>query len=137
VAVKVLLDTNAYAAFKRGREQAIAIVQRAASIGLPSVVLGELLGGFALGSKEAENKRDLKQFFSSPRVQVLSVDEHTASHYAAVYASLKRKGRPIPTNDLWIAATALQHGYVLYSYDAHFAEIDGLVVTSDARGSRR
>ena len=61
-------------------------------------------------------------------MSLLPVEDTTADYYALVYRELRKKGRPIPTNDLWIAATALQHGLALFSYDAHFTEIDGLPV---------
>lgn len=123
----ILVDTNAYAAFKRGDAEAIAILRAADTIGLSAVVLGELLSGFALGAREADNRRELSEFLASPRVSLLPVTEDTAGFYARVYQGLRRKGKPIPTNDLWIAATALQHGFAVFSYDRHFAEIDGLL----------
>jgi tRNA(fMet)-specific endonuclease VapC len=67
-------------------------------------------------------------FLESPRVMVLAVSEATADFYARVYRALKRKGKPIPVNDLWIAATALQHGFAVYTYDQHFREVEGLIV---------
>ena len=124
---RVLFDTNAYAAFKRGDKSALAIVRLAEALAMSSVVIGELLSGFAAGRREAENRLELSAFLSSPRVTVLKVDLDTADYYARVYLLLRHKGRPIPTNDLWIAATALQHGFALFSFDGHFAEIDGLL----------
>jgi tRNA(fMet)-specific endonuclease VapC len=123
----VALDTNAYSAFMRGRPEAHEIIKRADVIGLSAVVLGELLAGFTAGGRESRNRSELMQFLSSPRVRIHPVSETTADYYARVYAVLRRKGRPIPTNDLWIAASALEHGLRLYSYDAHFTEIDGLI----------
>jgi predicted nucleic acid-binding protein len=125
--IPVLLDTNAYACFKRGDAEAVAILRTADTIGLSAVVLGELLSGFALGNREGENRRELSAFLASPRVTLLPVTEDTAEFYARVYQQLRRKGKPIPTNDLWIAAAALQHGFAVFSYDGHFAEIDGLL----------
>ena len=123
----LLLDTNAYAALKLGTPEAIEIIRYVPSIGISSVVLGELLGGFAVGTQEAANRQELERFFVSGRVQVLVVDAETAQYYAMVYRDLRRKGHPIPTNDMWIAATALQHDLALYSYDNHFQTIDGLI----------
>ena len=123
----LLLDTNAYAALKRGIPEAVEIIRYAPSIGISSVVLGELLGGFAAGTQEATNKHELERFLSSGRVQMLVVDAETARYYATVYRGLRYKGRPIPTNDIWLAATALQHDLALFSYDNHFRAIDGLV----------
>jgi len=123
---KILLDTNAYVAFKRGDSEALAIIQHAPTIGISTVVLGELLAGFACGNRTAQNRADLTAFLESSRVRVHSVTETTADHYATVFATLRAKGKPIPTNDLWIAATALEHGYAVYTSDSHFAQIDNL-----------
>ena len=123
----ILLDTNAYAAFKHGQPDAVEIVQRATRLALKSTVLGELLAGFAVGSREATNRAELQEFLASDRVHILVVDDGTAAYYAAVYRGLRSKGRPIPTNDMWIAASALQYGYALFSYDGHFQQVDGLL----------
>lgn len=128
----ILLDTNAYTAFKQGLPDAVDIIQRAAQLALSSTVMGELLAGFAVGSREARNRAELQQFLASDRVHVLLVDGHTAAHYAAVYRSLRQKGRPVPTNDMWIAASALQHQYALFSYDGHFTAVEGLIVGTTA-----
>jgi predicted nucleic acid-binding protein len=124
----VLLDTNGYAAFKQGQAEALDIVRRAARIAVSTVILGELLAGFAAGSRETKNRSELQQFLAADRVVVLVVDEVTADYYAAVYGALRKKGQPIPTNDMWIAASALQHGFAIFSYDAHFKYVDGLLV---------
>ena len=124
----VLLDTNAYVAFKQGQAEALEIIQRAALLALNSTVLGELLAGFAIGSREAKNRAELQQFLNSERVHILTVDEGTALYYASIYRNLPQKGRPIPTNDMWIAASSLQHGYALFTYDGHFQDVDGLLV---------
>ncbi len=127
---KILLDTNGYVAFKRGEKDVIHTIQKATTIGFSVVVLGELLAGFSAGSKESTNREELKAFLDSPRVVLLNVSEATSEFYAKVFSGLKQKGKPIPTNDLWIAATALEHGYALFTYDRHFKEIDGLLVGS-------
>lgn len=122
----IVIDTNAYAAFKRGDEKIVAVLQHAPSILLCATVLGELLGGFAAGQRESVNRSELTQFINAPRVKVVSVTAATADLYALVYATLRRKGKPIPTNDLWIAASSLEHGAALLTLDAHFQSIDGL-----------
>ena len=124
----VLLDTNAYVAFKRGTPDAVDVLRHAPRIGMSSIVLGEVLSGFAVGTREAENRQELEQFLASERVHQLVVDVATAAHYAVVYREIRRRGRPIPTNDMWIAATALQHGFAVFSYDGHFPEVPGLHV---------
>ena len=108
----------------------MAVLKRAPEIGLCPTVLGELLSGFACGSQTARNRRELDAFIHTPRVRQPTIDGETAEHYAALFAALRRKGRPVPTNDLWIAAVALQHGYAVFSLDAHFANMENLIAGS-------
>lgn len=122
----IAIDTNAYTAFKRGDPAIVDVLQHAPSILLGVTVLGELLGGFAAGQKEAANRRELAKFIDTPRVRVVNHTANTADAYALVYAALRKKGKPIPTNDLWIAASCLEHGAALLTLDAHFQLIDGL-----------
>lgn len=122
----ISLDTNAYAAFKRGDEQIVSVLQHAPSIIVCTTVLGELLGGFAAGQRESTNRSELTLFINAPRVKVVPSTAATADLYALVYAALRRKGQPIPTNDLWIAASSLEYGAALLTLDAHFQNIDGL-----------
>jgi len=106
----IVLDTNAYVAFKRGEPDILAILRAAERIRLPTVVLGELLAGFAAGKRESANREELARFLQSHRVATLPVGDTTADHYALVFARLRAKGRPIPGNDLWIAACTLEAG---------------------------
>lgn len=122
----ILIDTSAYTAFMLGEGAAVEVVAHAERICLNSIVLGELLGGFAAGAHEARNRAELARFIDSPRVEVVPVTALTADSYALVFSSLRRKGQPIPTNDLWIAASALEHSAALLTSDTHFGHIDGL-----------
>lgn len=122
----ISIDTNAYVAFKRGDPPVVEVIQRCPEMIVCTTVLGELLAGFAAGSREARNREELNAFLLSPRVRTAGCGEVTADNYALVFAALRRKGRPIPSNDLWIAASALEHGLGLLTLDAHFSEIDGL-----------
>lgn len=122
----ILIDTNAYTAFKLGDAATVEVLARADRLLMSAVVLGELLSGFAAGSRQARNRAELAAFLESPRVERVDVTAETADCYALVYAGLRRKGQPIPTNDLWIAASALEHGAALLTADAHFAHVDGL-----------
>jgi tRNA(fMet)-specific endonuclease VapC len=124
--VKLLLDTSAYSAFFRGDPRIVPLVQSAREILLPSIVLGELFAGFALGNREEKNLAELEQFLSSPRVRVVYVMEESARWYSQIYQELRAAGTPVPTNDLWIAAVTREHGAALASLDAHFAHIAGL-----------
>lgn len=80
----------------------------------------------------SRNRRELSLFLASPRVSSVPLTLATAEFYAAMYGGLRRKGRPIPTNDLWIAAGAFEHGVPLLTRDDHFHHVDGLLVASGA-----
>ena len=123
---RILFDTNGYVAFKRGDAGAVHVVRLAERIGMSSVVLGELLAGFAGGTHEGRNRKELAEFLASPRVETLHVGPETAKYYAAVFQSLRRRGKPIPTNDLWIAATALGLDAVVVTSDSDFQRVRGL-----------
>lgn len=122
----ILLDTNAYTSFMLGEAEVVDVVAHADTLYLNSVVIGELLGGFAAGTRQQKNRAELARFLDSPRVEVLPITAMTADSYALVYAGLRRRGQPIPTNDLWVAASALEHGAAVLTRDAHFAQIDSL-----------
>jgi predicted nucleic acid-binding protein len=122
----ILIDTNAYAVFKRGDAAILEVLQHAPGLLICATVMGELLAGFAAGNRESVNRSELTQFLLSPRVKVVDSTAATADLYALIYAALRRKGQPIPSNDLWIAASSLEHGAALLTHDAHFQAIDGL-----------
>lgn len=124
----IVLDTSAYSAFKRGHPQLRFRLREASRIHLNPVVLGELRAGFLRGSRPAENLAELEQFMSSPRVEVAMVNEETASRYALIVDSLRRAGTPIPTNDIWIAASAMHLGAVLVTTDPHFGRVAQIAV---------
>ncbi|MBI2899629.1 MAG: type II toxin-antitoxin system VapC family toxin [Planctomycetes bacterium] len=124
----VLLDTSAYSAFRRGLAPAVHVLRTVAEIAVTPVVLGELLAGFRLGKHRSENEEELSSFLDSPRVRIVPVDETTADRYAAILAALRRAGTPIPTNDMWIAASAMQHGLVVLTSDAHFERVPQVLV---------
>jgi len=125
---RILIDTNAYAAFKKNDADAVNTFKTTECIGVNIVVLGELLSGLKGGTKESINRKELEQFLDSPRVNLLPLDEETAEFYARIYWDVKKKGKPIPTNDLWVAASAMRHGLALFTYDEHFADIAGLIL---------
>jgi predicted nucleic acid-binding protein len=107
------------------------IISNASSLIISPIVLGELISGYDQGSKSKNNKLELQQFLDSPRVKILPITSDTAHFFSQVLITLKRKGRPIPTNDIWIAAQALEHGCVVCTFDKHFYEIDGLLVVNN------
>jgi tRNA(fMet)-specific endonuclease VapC len=126
--IKVMLDTSAYSAFLRGNVEVKQALQAAEEIYLNPVVLGELYAGFAQGGREKKNREILREFLASPRVQISVIDEETAERYTAILTYLWSKGKPIPTNDLWIASTAMQHGLKLITTDGHYRDVPQIIV---------
>ncbi|MXW56856.1 MAG: type II toxin-antitoxin system VapC family toxin [Gemmatimonadales bacterium] len=125
--MRVLLDSNAYVQLMRGSEKVAGIVRGAEEVLLSTVVLGELMYGFRHGSRYERNARALRAFLDNPYVTVVPVEETTADRYSRIAAALRAKGRPIPTNDIWIAAHAMQTGADLVSADRHFEHVEGIV----------
>jgi tRNA(fMet)-specific endonuclease VapC len=125
---RISIDTNIYTAFKCNHPDVVSAFQNCDLLGVDVTVLAELYAGFILGNREKKNKHALEEFLSQPRVEVLAHDGETAERYALILAGLKKKGKPIPTNDIWIAANAMKNGHALYSFDKHFSEIDGLAL---------
>jgi predicted nucleic acid-binding protein len=126
--VNVLLDTSAYSALRRGHQPILDVLRRSETVAVSSVVLGELYSGFRAGNRWAENAAQLAEFLGKPSVRVLNVTEETALRYAEVDVYLRKRGRPIPRNDVWIAAAALEHGLQLVTLDVHFREIPLLLI---------
>ncbi len=124
----ITIDTNAYSNFMRGKQDIYNFFSRAEEILIPVAVWAELRVGFKAGTKEEKNLDSLAQFMASPRVKVAYIREHTALLFAEIFSNLKRRGRPIPINDIWIAACAMEHGSVLISEDRHFDLIKGLLL---------
>ena len=120
---RILLDTSAYSAFFRGHAGVVEAVQLAVEIYLNPIVLGELHSGFLKGSRVETNRNTLNEFLTSTRVSTLAIDDETSVRYASILHGLRRAGTPIPTNDMWIAATAMQHGLFVVTTDAHFDEV--------------
>lgn len=124
----VLIDTNAYAEFKKGNPDAVNVIRKIKKIIITPIVLGELLAGFVLGTRENKNREELKKFLQSKRVSSINVDNNTSEQFAKVYKELKAKGKPIPTNDMWILSLAKQHNLAIFSYDKHFNSIENIVI---------
>jgi tRNA(fMet)-specific endonuclease VapC len=118
--MRLALDTNRYTDLCRGDASVIETVEQADEVWLPFIVLGELRVGFAVGSQGPRNEAVLRRFLFKPGVRVVYPDDQTTHHYASLYRQLRKQGTPIPTNDMWIAALALQHSLVLFARDAHF-----------------
>ncbi len=132
----ILLDTSAYSAYRRGHQEIGAVVKEAPRVALNVIVLGELLHGFRAGGRLAGNLADLARLRTVPRFRLLALDEETADSYARIIVELRRAGTPIPTNDIWIAASAMQHGLEVVTADRHFLSVP-LIVTHCFEGPHR
>lgn len=126
--MRLLLDTSAYSAFMRGHPEIKYALQEADTIYVNPVVLGELRAGFLRGRQQRKNERILRQFLASPRVHRMTIDEETSERYAVIINALWNAGKPIPTNDLWIAANAMQHGVTILTTDGHFRHVVQVLV---------
>ncbi len=124
--MRILLDSNAYSGMMRGDGQISAMVRDATEVLMSAVVLGELLYGFRNGTRFERNAADLRSFLDSPYVSLVPVGPVTADRYSRIAAALRAKGSPIPTNDVWIAAHAMETGADLVSGDRHFEAVDGI-----------
>jgi tRNA(fMet)-specific endonuclease VapC len=127
--MKIMLDTSAYVGFKRNTAEAVEIIVKSELIVFSPVVVGELMFGFRNGTRFKENMDDLDRFLDHEAVDLLPIGKITSDRYSRIAAKLKQQGTPIPTNDIWIAAQAMEHGAELITSDRHFDKISGLVYT--------
>lgn len=124
--MRILLDSNGYSRLMRGDDETAVVVRDATEVLMSAVVIGELLYGFRNGSRFDRNAADLRSFLDNPYVSFVPVGPITADRYSRIATALKVKGRPIPTNDVWIAAHAMETGAELVSADHHFEGVDGI-----------
>ncbi|HEX4496237.1 MAG TPA: type II toxin-antitoxin system VapC family toxin [Thermoanaerobaculia bacterium] len=126
---RLVLDTSAYSHFRAGDIRVIDLIAVAEIVFFSTIVLGELESGFALGKRERENFTLLSEFLAEPFVAILPVTPMVARRYGLLFADLRRAGTPIPTNDIWIAATTLDCGGHLLSFDGDFKKVTSLDCT--------
>ena len=123
--MRLVLDTNIYCDFAEGLPDVVDTVATSGEfIFIPSIVLGELNYGFMQGSRKEFNERKLRQIISRLNIEIVNVDEDVARKYAIIYASLVKKGRKIPLNDVWIAACCMEVGGTLLTRDRHFEAVE-------------
>ncbi len=120
---RLVLDTSAFSHFHRGHGESVRLIDTAMWIGIPTVTLGELETGFRLGRRYESNRASLQRFLDNPVVEVIPVDESVAQIYGEIVVALRQSGRPLPTNDIWIAACAARAGATVLTFDSHFTEI--------------
>lgn len=123
---RVSLDTSAYANLRRNHPPVLDLIAAADVVCIPTIVLGELEAGFVLGSRTDENRVMLGEFLAEPFVTIFPVTPAVALRYGALFADLRRAGTPVPVNDIWIAACALDAGTALLTYDRDYEKITGL-----------
>ena len=124
--MKLLLDTNIYSALARAEQDVVRRAELAEAIYLSVISLGELRAGFIGGSLREQNERFFREFLTRPTANLLLIDEQTTETYSRLINVLRKQGTPIPMNDVWIAAQALQHDLTLDTRDAHFQHVPGL-----------
>lgn len=121
----VLFDTNVVTALFGGESSARERFARVRAAFVPSIVVGELIFGALKSSRVAENLGRIAAFMDD--VPVLACGSQTARHYGQIKNDLRLKGTPIPENDLWIAAVAIEHGLILVTRDDHFSHVEPLL----------
>jgi tRNA(fMet)-specific endonuclease VapC len=127
VEVRVALDTNRLTDLLRGDAALAERLAACEEVRIPLIVLAEIMAGFYGGTRQRRNEALLRRFLAKPTVALLLPGRETAEQYARLYVQLKRAGTPVPDNELWIAALALEHDLVLITRDRHFARIPQLL----------
>lgn len=120
----MILDTNALSAFVDGDAGVGEVLRSQARAAIPVIVLGEFRYGIALSTRRSSYEAWMDSHLA--HFEILSVTDETAVTYAALRVALKRSGRPIPANDAWIAALALQHRLPILTRDGHFDAVPRL-----------
>ena len=126
--MKLLVDTNAYSELAKGNAHVRELLENADEIVMSTVVMGELYAGFRLGSRSSEKSRQLREFLDTPGVEVTAPGAIIAERYGELVRVLRQNGTPIPTNDMWIAATALETASRVVTFDSHYQHVPGLMV---------
>ncbi|MEK6644188.1 MAG: type II toxin-antitoxin system VapC family toxin [Planctomycetota bacterium] len=126
MALRLAIDVNRYSDLCRGDEFTLETIRRASEVFFPFVAVAEIRAGFLGGTHAKQNEARFGEFMRSQRVRTLFADEATIQLYADLVVSLRKTGKPVPTNDLWIAALAIQHDLTLFTRDRHFDNIPRL-----------
>ena len=124
--MNLALDTNTYTDLMRGDSSVISKVNAAEIVVLPFAVLGEVMFGAYHGRKFSGNMADLDNFMSEPGTKILHANDLTADIFGQISSELRKKGKQIQHNDIWIAALCRQHNLVLLTSDRGFENIDGI-----------
>jgi len=122
----ILLDTNIVIEFFKGNANVVAQLETKDTLKIPFVVLGELYLGAYRSSNTPKHIDQINGFLD--KCDVIAANAETADNYAIIKTQLLKKGKPIPENDIWIAAIAKQNGLILITRDKHFNEINGIKI---------
>ncbi len=126
---RLVLDTSAYSRLRHGHESVLQLLAACELVLVPLIVLGELEAGFELGARPKENRLLLGEFLDEPFVATLPITRAVSKCYGRIFARLRRAGTPIPINDVWIAATVLDSGGHLVTFDKDFRHVESLECT--------
>jgi len=127
VEVRVALDTNRLTDLFQGDAELAELLATCDEVWLPLIVLAEIKAGFYGGTQQHRNEVLLRKFMAKPTVGMVLPGRETAEQYARLFVQLKRAGTPVPDNDLWIAALALENDLALITRDRHFDNIPQLL----------
>jgi tRNA(fMet)-specific endonuclease VapC len=122
----ILLDTNIVIQLFKGNPSVTTSFETYSSINIPFAVLGELYLGAYRSSNPKKHIHQVNDFLSD--CNILIADDETANNYALIKTELLNKGKPIPENDIWIAAVAKQYNLTLITRDKHFKEIAAIKI---------
>jgi tRNA(fMet)-specific endonuclease VapC len=117
---RILIDTNIYSALNRGDAAVVSLFSRTDLVAIPPAVIAELLFGFYGGSNRFANERELDMFLHRDTVEIVPVGRETARIYAEISTFCRKSGKALSNHDLWIAASALEHGIPLVTFDKDF-----------------
>jgi tRNA(fMet)-specific endonuclease VapC len=123
---RLMIDTSIYIEYLRGNKDIKNILDFTDIISFSVISIGEIFAGFYLSKNIKKYLTEVEEFLNSPRLIIYNIDTETAEFYAKIVSELKLSGSPIPTNDIWIASLALQHGIKLFTTDNHFKKVPGL-----------
>src|SRR5215510_10916620 len=121
--MRIALDTSAYSHFRGNHAKVVDRIAAADLVYLPTIVIGELEAAFRLGRRTADNRAKLEEFMHEDFVRILPVTREVARRYGELFVELRAAGTPVPVNDIWIAATTMDAGAELVTFDSDFDRI--------------
>lgn len=124
----MILDTNAYSAFKRNDKRFVDLIEKCELLIISPILVAELYSGFLAGNRTRENIEEFNLFLQLPKCIQITINSEIAKNYSEIYFNLRRKGTPIPTNDIWLAAICLTYKYPILSIDKHFKNIENIEI---------